>query len=225
MRQTDFLRLRIEFTRFPPDKGVSGRSVSVAPIQVSSDSLEVRCQRSVDAVTNSLYCRSLTQADGVSEIGLVSSLLSINPMTWSAGFKEIEQVAHLTKPNSRHILSKSQSMPRSISQLIMIVLPSPSRAILSRVSIDTPSILLITVIAGKYFLVPVGLSAYNASHSEPDYLPSRTSMNSSVVIYTCQTAAPRYPLSRPLTSSLIITSQLWTAQSQPLHMVWFSSLL
>jgi hypothetical protein len=66
---------------------------------------------------------------------------------------------------TRHILSNNQSIPRSSSQLNMTVLPSPSLAKASSVSMDTPSILLIAVKAGIYFLVP-----------------SRTSINSSSVI-------------------------------------------
>ena len=57
-------------------------------------------------------------------------------------------------PHTCHIRSNSQSNPRSISQLIMTVFPSPSLAILSSVSIETPSILLMTVRAGMYCLVP-----------------------------------------------------------------------
>jgi hypothetical protein len=66
---------------------------------------------------------------------------------------------------TRHILSSSQSIPKSSSQLSMTVLPSPSLAKASSVSMDTPSILLMAVKAGIYFLVP-----------------SRTSINSSSVI-------------------------------------------
>ena len=63
--------------------------------------------------------------------------------------------------------SNSQSSPRSTSQLIMTVRPSSCRANSSIVSIDTLSILLMTVKAGMYFLVP-----------------RRTSMNSSIVIWS-----------------------------------------
>jgi len=50
-------------------------------------------------------------------------------------------------------------MPMSISQLNITVRPSPSRAIRAKLSIDTPSILLIAVKAGIYFLVPELLSS------------------------------------------------------------------
>ena len=69
----------------------------------------------------------------------------------------------MTKPSSCHIRSSNQSMPRSISQLIMTVRPSPSRASCSSISIDTPSILLITVRAGRYFRVPTR-SAIQSEH-------------------------------------------------------------
>jgi hypothetical protein len=49
---------------------------------------------------------------------------------------------HFTNPSSFQIASSNQSIPKSISQLIITVLPSPSLAIASSVSIETLSILL-----------------------------------------------------------------------------------
>jgi hypothetical protein len=129
----------------------------------------------MDPVTDRLDTCALSETDRIAQIWLVSSFLGIYSkmdqlkLHFAMRPRELTET-YLTSPNSYthqiefsngrkekltiHIASNSQSNPSPSSQLIITVLPSPSLAILSKVSMDTPSILLMTVKAGMYCRVP-----------------------------------------------------------------------
>jgi len=181
MCQSHLLRLWAEFTRFTPYKRVPiissiHHDFSVGWTYLKCDARE----RWIPWQTVSIV------APGLRQIG--SDKSGWSPLffvyTLDISHARLRSRTYLTSPSSymiswvlkrskieltRQILSNNQSIPRSSSQLSMTVLPSPSLAKASKVSIDTPSILLIAVKAGMYFLVP-----------------SRTSMNSSSVIWSQQ---------------------------------------
>lgn len=151
MCQTNLLRLRVELARLAPHQRV----------------LEMRRQAAVNAVTDSLDGGTSPQTNGVGKVGLYSALLRVHLDKPKFLRGLVMLTRNIVALRTFQMLSRSQSRPRSASQLIMTVLPSPARAIRSTVSIDTASILLMTVSAGRYFRVP-----------------RRTSINSSMV--TCK---------------------------------------
>lgn len=91
MGQSHFLRLRAELARLAPYQGISVLSRALL-----SHSLEVRGETPVDTVTDGLDARTLSQADRVTQVWLLSSLFRIHP---EGGVRPLEgQVSLLTSP-------------------------------------------------------------------------------------------------------------------------------
>lgn len=132
----------------------------------------------MDSVTNSLDGRPLAQTDRVRQVWLLSAPLGVH----SSLSARTRPSTHLTSPSSFQIASRSQSSPKSISQLIMTVLPSPLRAMRSTVSMDTASTLLITVKAGMYLRVPRSTSMNSSIETS-----SRTMTSQLWMRYDCST--------------------------------------